>query len=115
MEKGALVIFERSFRENFPKLCKGRKVIICDHSIIKDPCDDRYLRGHTGRQYKTVEKLVDHKDFVGLNMPLQDIDDQPVLIIDACVHGRRDIVQLQTRKSSLSYSSTEDAANRKVT
>lgn len=87
-EPGALEIFGRSFRENFPKVCEGRKVIICDCSIIKDPCDHKYLRNHTGRHFENVERLVDHEDFVGLNMSMQDIDDQQVLIIDACVHGR---------------------------
>ena len=87
-EKGALAIFERSFRKNFSKLCEGRKVIIIDNSLIKDPRDDKYLRGHAGRHFKTVEKLVDHKDFVRMNEPLQEVDDLPVLIICACIHGR---------------------------
>ena len=66
----------------------GRKVIITDCATIKDPQDDKYLRGHTGGHFKTVEKLVYHEDFVRMNEPLQEIDDRPVLLVCACVHGR---------------------------
>ena len=58
-------------------------------TIRADPGDDWSLRGHTGRHYKMVERIVDHPDFVGMNMPLQDIrDDQKSLVNNACVHCR---------------------------
>ena len=88
--RDAKSIFERSFRANFSKLCEGRIVIILDCTIIKaDPNDDWTTRKHTDRHFVTVKKLVANPEFVGMNMPLQDIrDDEPILIIDACIHGR---------------------------
>jgi hypothetical protein len=100
-EKGAKQLFEKSFRINYPELCKDRNVIIVDCTRVKaDPGDDMSLRGHTGRHWKTVEKLVDHKEFVEMNSPLQQLRlDKKNLVINVCVQGRH-TVQLRTRSAS---------------
>ena len=83
-------LFEKSFRINYPELCKGRNVIIVDCTRVKaDPGDDMSLRGHTGRHWKTVEKLVDHREFEDMNEPLKLLHlDKKNLVINVCVKGR---------------------------
>ena len=89
-EENAKQIFEKSCRLSFPKLCRNRNVIIVNCTEIKaDPSDDMSLRGHTGRQWKTIEKIVDHEDFTGMNSPLQDLRlGEKTLVITACAHRR---------------------------
>ena len=47
------------------------------------------LSGHTGRHWKTIEKIVDHKDLTGLNSLLQNLClGEKTLVITACAHRR---------------------------
>jgi hypothetical protein len=83
-------LFEKSFRANFPDMCRDRNIVIIDCTRIKrDPGEDKSLRGHCGRHWKNVQNHVDHKDFVDLNSPLKELRiDKKNLVINVCVQGR---------------------------
>jgi len=83
-------LFEKSFRANFPDICRDRNIVIIDCTRIKaDPGEDKSLRGHCGRHWKNVQNHVDHKDFVDLNSPLKELRiDKKNLVINVCVQGR---------------------------
>ena len=88
--KNTVQLFEKSFRANFPDICRGRNIVIIDCTRIKaDPSEDMSLRGHCGRHWKNVQNHVDHKDFVDLNSPLKELRiDKKNLVINVCVQGR---------------------------
>ena len=83
-------LFEKSFRANFPDICRDRNIVIIDCTRIKrDPGEDKSLRGHCGRHWKNVQNHVDHKDFADLNSPLKELRiDKKNLVINVCVQGR---------------------------
>jgi hypothetical protein len=82
-------VFLRSFKKNFPELCKGRHIIVIDCTGFYNPDDDKTLRGHTGRHYKTLESLANDEKFAKINKPLQGLRlDKPNLVINSCKVGR---------------------------
>ena len=87
-EKGALTVFERSFRENFPqnmRMAKSHYCRLLDYQRSRRP--QISTRSHVKALQDSWEVSRPPR-FRGTSMPLQDIDDQPTLIVDTCVHGR---------------------------
>ena len=82
-------IFLKSFCENYPDLCKDRKIVLIDCTVFSDPGHERDLRSHTGTHGKTFKAIVDHRQFKAINKPLEGLQvEGKNLVINACKSGR---------------------------
>ena len=52
-----------SFEKNYPELCKERKIIVIDCTVIRNPDHDNSLRDHLGIHPQTWAQVLAHKEF----------------------------------------------------
>ena len=78
-------VFLRSFKKNFPELCKDRQIIVVDGTRFSDPHHDKRLRNHLGTHHVTFKKLSESKEFDVVNAPLRRLrSDQKNLVVNVC-------------------------------
>ena len=78
-----------SFEKNYPELCKERKIIVIDCTVITNPDHDKSLRDHLGTHPQTWAQVIGHKDFVPSNAGLARLSTTGNnLVINICKSGR---------------------------
>jgi len=81
--------FLKSFKENYPSLCKERRIVVIDCTKFSDPDHDKSLRSHKGTHYRTFQQIVNSKEFEEVNKPLSCLSTRKKnLVINVCKSGR---------------------------
>ena len=80
--------FRRSFEANYPELCKERKIIVIDCTVITNPEHDRWLRDHLGTHPQTWAQVLAHKNFETSHRGLAKLSTtRKNLVITVCKSG----------------------------